>query len=174
MPDENENLTPGNGETESQQNGGGTVDIGQSLTELCQELKNWFDRDRHIGTFRITEGVLVASFLVPGQYYRIIGSLFDDGVHKYGDTEDELIDETFDGAVWALAIPKPVINLATEIAEWRAINEKPNSAAMSPFMSESFGGYSYTKGSAFSNAGSGGMVSWKSAFAGRLNAWRKL
>ena len=48
------------------------------LTELCQELRNWFDRERHPGTYEITGGVLTAPFLVSGQYYRIIGSVFND------------------------------------------------------------------------------------------------
>ena len=78
------------------------------LTELCQEIRNWFVRsteDQHIGTFRITGGAIAAPFLVSGQYYRIIGSIFNDGIHQYGSEDDgELIDESWTGAVWALAI----------------------------------------------------------------------
>ena len=141
------------------------------LTELCQELKNWFDREIHTGTFEIVDGNLTADFLQDGQYYRICGSVFNDGVHQY--PVDELRDETFEGAVWALAIPKPVIKLAAEIAEWRDKYENADSAALSPFTSESFGGYSYSKGSGSSGGAIGG-VSWKNAFASRLNMWRKL
>ena len=84
------------------------------LTELCQELRNWFDRERYFGVFEISGGVITAPFLVPGQYYRIIGSIFNDGVHQYGSYTDELVDETFDGAVWALCIPAAVIKLSTD------------------------------------------------------------
>lgn len=143
-----------------------------ALTELCQELRNWFDRGRYTGTFEISGGNITADFLQEGQYYRIIGSVFNDGVHVYG-TSDTLHDEIFDGAVWALAIPAPVINLATEIAAWREKYEAADSAAMSPFQSESFGGYSYSKGGSNSSNGNT-AVSWKTAFASRLNAWRKL
>lgn len=145
------------------------------LTELCQELRNWFDRERHSGTFEISGGVITAPFLVSGQYYRIMGSIFNDGVHKYGDATDTLTDETFTGSVWALAIPEAVINLATEIAEWRSKYEGASSPALSPFNSESFGGYSYTKsGGSSASSGNGGGVSWRDAYASRLNMWRKL
>lgn len=141
------------------------------LTELCQELRNWFDCERHFGTFEIAGGNITAPFLAEGQYFRIIGSLFNDGVHQY--PAYDLQAETFDGAVWALAIPQPVIKLAQEIQAWRDKYEAADSVAMSPFASESFGGYSYTKASGSSSDGSG-SVTWQAAFKTRLNAWRKI
>lgn len=140
------------------------------LTELCQELHNWFDLSRHFGTFTIEDGNLTADFLVPGQYFRVCGSIFSDGVHQYPAAD--LPSETFSGAVWALAIPQPVIKLAAEIAEWRAKYEVTDSAALSPFTSESFGGYSYTKSG--STADGGTDASWQNAFRTRLNRWRKI
>lgn len=142
-----------------------------TLTELCQELHNWFDREQHTGTFTIENGNITADFLADGQYYRIMGSVFSDGVHQYPSSE--LRDETFEGSVWALAIPAPVIKLSTEIEAWRGKYENADSAALSPFTSESFGGYSYTKGSGSSD-GSGGGASWQSAFRAQLNRWRKI
>ena len=146
------------------------------LTELCQELHNWFDRERYFGKFEITGGTITAPFLVDGQYYRIVGSIFNDGVHKYGDIKDVLTDETFNGSVWALGIPKAVLNLADEIAAWKAKYESPDSEAMSPFQSESFGGYSYNKGSTSSANGSAATTptGWKAVFASNLNRWRKI
>lgn len=145
------------------------------LTELCQELHNWFDRERHTGTFEITGGVLTASFLVPGQYYRVIGSIFNDGVHKYTvESDDDLKDETWDGAVWALAIPKAVINLSTEIDAWRQKYESAGSTAMSPFTSESFDGYSYSKSGAGTSSSTTGATGWVGVFASQLNRWRKI
>lgn len=141
------------------------------LTELCQELKNWFVREKHTGTFTIENGNLTADFLVPGQYFRIIGSIFSDGVHLY--PAEDLSSETFTGAVWTLAIPPHIVCLSDEIDAWRAKYELPDSAAMSPFQSESFGGYSYSKSGTGANGGTT-CVSWKNAFASRLNAWRKL
>lgn len=140
------------------------------LTELCQELRNWFDRERHSGTFTIEDGNLSVDFLRDGQYFRICGSVFSDGVHQYPATE--LPSETFTGAVWALAIPAPVLRLSEEIDAWREKYEAVDSAAMSPFNSESFGGYSYSKSGAGEN-GSGGAT-WQTVFTSRLNAWRKI
>ena len=87
------------------------------LTELCHELKNYFLRDRvndiHPGSYTISGGdIEPLSFLAEGQYYRIVGSIFNDGVHKYGDATDTLDDETFEGAVWAMAVPPAVVALA--------------------------------------------------------------
>ena len=142
------------------------------LTELCQELNNWFEREKRSGSFRIVDGMLEADFLLPGQYFRVMGSLFNDGVHQYGN--DFLNDEDFTGSVWSLAIPVAVIKLSEDIDAWRAKYEAPDSSAMSPYMSESFGGYSYSKGSAISGTGTGGATSWRTSFASRMNAWRKL
>lgn len=141
------------------------------LTELCQELRNWFDRERHFGTFEITGGALTASFLKEGQYFRVMGSVFNDGVHKYGT--DELQDETFEGAVWALAIPQAVINLSAEIDTWQTKYGGADGVATSPFASESFGGYSYSKAT-FSSSGGSGSATWQTVFKSRLNAWRKM
>ena len=80
------------------------------LTDLCQELHNWFDLVHYSGRFEVTGGVLTASFLAPGQYYRIIGSVFNDGVHKYtGEADPDLTDEVWTGSVWALGIPRQLL-----------------------------------------------------------------
>ena len=141
------------------------------LTDLLQELRNWFPVAKHTGEFTIQNGNITADFLANNQYFRIIGSIFSDGVHKYPATD--LVDEQFTGAVWALAIPQAVINLSTEIDAWQAKYGGVDSAAMSPFNSESFGGYSYSK-SGNASAGNASAADWKSVFASALNRWRKI
>ncbi len=146
------------------------------LTELCQELKNWFDRDQPhiIDTFEIRDGGIIndsfTSIIQSNQYFRITGSVFNDGVHQYTDSL-VLTDEVFKGSVNLMAIPKVVLDLSNEIDAWMAKYGNVNSEAMSPFSSESFGGYSYSKSSG-SSGGSGS--SWQSAFASRLSKWRKI
>lgn len=145
-----------------------------TLTELCQELKNWFIRERHRSIYTITGGTLTADFLQEGQYYRIVGSVFNDGVHQY--PSNDLRDETFNGEVWGMAVPPEVVELANQIDSWKTKYMGIDSPLLSPFMSESFGGYSYSKGgggygSSGSSSTSGG---WKSAFASELNRWRKI
>ena len=145
------------------------------LTELCQELHNWFEREIHTGSFTITGGTITADFLQANQYYRVCGSIFNDGIHQYGkEAQGEMVNETFDGAVWALGIPKAVIDLAEEISAWREKYEAADSAALSPFNSESFGGYSYSKSAGNGSGGNSTGVSWQTVFGSRLNMWRKL
>lgn len=142
------------------------------LTELCQELKNWFELEKHFGTFTIYGGQLTdVSFLQEGQYFRIIGSIFNDGVHIYDPNDAEsLYDEVFEGAIWAMAVPPAVIALSDKIDEWQT---KHGDKALSPYQSESFNGYSYTKGGGSSQGGSSGPT-WRSTFASELGKWRKL
>lgn len=142
------------------------------LTELCAELKNWFAVAQYDGTFTVSGGTLTADFLQTGQYFRVVGSLFNDGVWQFPAWD--MTDETFTGTVYALAIPREVVKLSEEIAAWRAKHEAVDSPAMSPFMSESFGGYSYQKGSALTSKNTSGASGWESFFGSRLNKWRKI
>lgn len=137
------------------------------LEQVLSEIHNWFQRDIVPGTYTIQDGQITLPLLQDGQYFRIVGSVFNDGLHRYGPEMDPLQDETFDGAVWALAIPKAVVELAGEIAAWQA---KYKDTVDSPYTSESFGGYSYSKASS-ADGSSGG---WQAAFRARLNPYRKL
>ena len=58
--------------------------------------------------------------LQDGQYYLISGSIFNDGVYQYHKgNAAPLQEETFDGVVVPLAIPKPFLSLVDEISEWQ-------------------------------------------------------
>lgn len=146
------------------------------LEQLLTHLHNWFrmrdDVDgKHPGTYTIEGGGITLPFLQTGQYYRILGSVFNNGLHKYGDGTP-LRDETFDGTVWALAVPDAVVLLADEIKAWV---DRYGEAVNSPFASESFAGYSYSKrsgGSSGEDADAAG--GWQTAFRWRLEPWRKL
>lgn len=144
------------------------------FTDLCQELRNWFIRsqdDIHEGDFVIRSGKLMDSgFLKENQYFRIEGSIFNDGVWQHG--VDELTDEEFTGRVSGMAVPPAVVALAKEIGEWVA---QYGATVSSPYTSESWGGYSYSKGGYGSTNGAGSSnPSWQSTFASRLNRWRKV
>ena len=139
------------------------------LTDICQYLKNWFadDKDKQFDKFTIENGrIAPLNNLQNGQYYRIIGSVFNDGVHR---SDDILTDELeFEGAIWLMRIPPVILDLDAEISEWI---ENHKDALASPYQSESFGGYSYSV--ANSNSASG-VVTWQSQFADRLSRWRKI
>ena len=146
------------------------------LTLLCQELHNWFDRNqpKWFGKFTITSDGTI-SFdgsgfeLKDGQYFRIVGSTFNDGVHMF--PASDAVAEVFEGSVWGMAVPPSVVSLATQIQQWIDKYGGVDSVAMSPYNSESFGGYSYSKGS---TGGSDGAGTWRSVFASELRPWRKL
>ena len=150
------------------------------MTELCGDLKNWFlrdEKDKHYGEFTIVNGVVLPADLglLDGQYIRIVGSFLNDGVWPYKASGIEgLRNESFKGAIWALAIPKAVVDLNAEIDAWKAKYESVDGAAMSPFSSEIFGGYEYIKSNGRSNDGGVSVGGWQNAFANRLEQWRKI
>ena len=141
------------------------------MTEVCDYLNNYFWEKKIAGKFSIEDGSVTIPALKNGQYFRIIGSTFNDGVHIYPATD--LHDEEFEGTIEAMAIPAVVIAIASDIKDWQTKYGGANSAAMSPFNSESFNGYSYSK-SGSGNANSGSNVTWQDVFGGRLNKYRKL
>ena len=137
------------------------------LTELCAEIRNYFlaSDGIHTGTFTISGGkIMPLDFLKEGQYFRIVGSTFNDGVHQYPAAD--LADESFAGSVWAMAVPPAVIALADEIKAYC----ESDAAKPSPFNSESFGGYSYTR----ATDDKGAALSWQNVFAKRLNNYRRI
>jgi hypothetical protein len=117
--------------------------------------------------------VLAGNFsLQDGQYFRICDSVFNDGVYQH--PASGLVDEVFEGAVWAMAVPPAVIALQAEIEDWLA-DEGVQKALKSPYTSESFGGYSYTKASGnTSQNGKMACYTWQEHFADQLNRWRKI
>ncbi len=137
------------------------------LSELCAQCRNWFESEKVMDSYTINNGEINLSKLnvQDGQYIRIVGSVFNDGVYKYPTTD--LKDETFIGSVWLLNIPPEFLALSDEIDNW---NNLYANVLVSPYSSESFGGYSYTK----ANSGEGLTLTWQSVFKKKLNRWRKL
>lgn len=137
------------------------------LYEIMNHINNFFLVEGAVrsGVYEIKNGDVTLPFLMPGQYYLVVGSVFNDGVHRY--KMDELLDERFSGDIAPLAPPKAFLNLCEEIAEWQKTSGQK---ALEPYQSESFAGYSYTKAS----GKNGGAYSWKNAFASQLNTWRKI
>lgn len=141
------------------------------LTEVCEYLNNYFWEKKISGNFTISDGAINAIGLKEGQYFRIVGSTFNDGVHVY--PAYDLKDEEFNGSVWSMAVPQTVIAIVSDISEWQTKYGNIDSEAMSPFASESFAGYSYSK-SGSGNANGGSNITWQDVFGGRLNKYRKL
>ena len=142
------------------------------LTEICAYLHNYFDYERHNGDIAIVGGVIFCNgeevTLESGQYFALFRNRIPLGVF-----DKVPADKTFEGAVWLLDIPEAVLNADKWAEEWTKVNGGVDSAANSAFQSESFGGYSYNKGS--NAAGKGGQSVFDNAqFSRMLNPFRKL
>lgn len=134
------------------------------LEAILRHLNNYFIADVREGDYDVEGGNIALPFLADGQYFFICDSIFNNGLHRY--PAFDLVDEYFYGVIWCLAIPQAIINLADEIEAWQTKNSE---ILNSPYTSESFGGYSYTKAS----GDNGAAVSWQSVFADRLTPYRK-
>ena len=140
------------------------------LEKVMDYIHNYFVKEVYRGTFRITGGAIDLDFLQNGQYFKIVGSVFNDAVHQYPSSD--LVDETFKGEVWAMAVPPAFIALCEEIEAWQ---EKYGTQVETPFSSESFGGYSYSKSQGGNANGSASpSASWQDIFRSTLNHWRKI
>lgn len=149
-----------------------------SIYEVCLEVHNFFakESDIHKGEYTIANGAITnVGFLAENQYFRIKGSVFNDGVYKYtSEALDDLIAESFSGEIWAMSPPKAFIEMCDKMSDWENRYGGVDSAAMSPFNSESFGGYSYSKSNNAGADGSSAASSVFGVFASDLNKWRRL
>lgn len=148
------------------------------IGEICAEIKNYFtyEEDKHINDYVISGGQISPIVNFPTDYIRIVGSRLNDGVHKVSDlVENPLNDESFHGGIWVMCPPDDFLSLVEEIEAWQEKNGGTDSAAMSPFQSESFGGYSYSKASGGNTESGGSSVpTWASVYASRLNRFRRI
>lgn len=156
-----------------------------TLGRVLEHIHNWFARETlSLPGCEVVGGQLPASVSesVPvGAWYRLEGSYLNDGLHLRGDEDEGLTDETFDGTLTVLAVPKELLAVVDEISDWVAANAEARSkAAASPYQSESFGGYTYTVRSDLtgrssgSSGGNGGLTGWQAAFRSDLNPYRRL
>ena len=144
------------------------------LTEVCANIKNYFVHKVFSGTFTISPDAAPLDSLLDGQYFAIFGSVLNNGVWQ--NTAADLANlraESFTGQIWSMSVPRDFEQLCEDIAAWRTKNEAVDSVNMSPYTSESFGGYSYSKGGS-SGFDGGTAVTWQSQFAKRLNTYRRI
>lgn len=158
--------------------------------EVMEQIHNRFVRDEQVGTFTVSGGYLYPLSLADGQWYWIEGSLFNDGLHQYaaeasdtsaivdsaivgaarvgeGASDSDLVDETFTGRILSVVPPKTFVALVEEMQEWVRLHPPSSSG----YVSESFGGYSY---SLPTNSETGMAATVYDVFASRLTKWRRL
>lgn len=142
-----------------------------TVEELClytgraDATDDAFVAEIHSGDFHIRNGAMEIPGVQNGQYIRIIGSLYNDGIYLYPCTG--LIDEDFHGAVFALRIPPAFIRLADDIGAW----QDDYGAHAAPYRSESFGGYTYERAT---DTDTGAPLSWQAVFRRDLNRWKRI
>ena len=134
------------------------------LERILRHIHNRFERETLAGTFEVSSGTLQVEGARDGQYVWVEGSALNDGLHQCPTSG--MADETFEGRVILLAVPQDLVALSEEIGSWCEANSE---ALDSPYRSESFGGYSYTKGE-----GSSSPDGWRGHFAADLNPYRKM
>lgn len=141
------------------------------LKEICDYIHNYFEYEYYEGEYAITDGSIDLSNIdiQENQYYMIEGSVFNDGIYKHISTN--LTDETFRGTIITMRVPKDVLDVLNEATEWEENNKN---VLQNPLNSESFGGYSYSKGSSSKKDGSQGAYTWRDVFGDRLKAYRKI
>jgi hypothetical protein len=125
--------------------------------------------------YTIDTGVLstLDSSIITGQYIAIYGSILNDGIWKVGAdgaiTSDitgvTAQNETFTGTVYPLKVPPDFVLLAADITAWRTAMKES-----SPYSSESFLGYSYSK----AQKQGGGNIGWQQQYADRLTPYRRM
>lgn len=144
-----------------------------TITDFCDEIHNYFELEKYIETVTIENGQLAgfSDRLQTDQYFRIVGSVFNYGVYKYPATD--LKDETFSGAVWAMAVPPSALALFNTIKEWDS-QYGNNADNYSPYASESYHHYSHTFSIYTSSSGDIKRPTWQSVFKRELNKWRKI
>ena len=150
------------------------------LDQICGYIHNYFIKAAYTGHYEIVGGTL--SPLPPlkeGQRFWVVGSDLNDGVYTYRASQimndDDTVRaglqaESFDGTICAMAVPPPVIAICGEINSWV---EKYGETVNSPYQSETFNGYSYTKASGGADGANGGPT-WQSTFGKQLDRWRKI
>lgn len=136
------------------------------IDDVMRRCCNFFERGYLDGTFSIAGNVL--SPTVNSGYVYLSGTKHSDGAYRLGSsgqllTDEILEDETFTGRVWALNPPPAFLALCEEI---KMFDEKNPAGSL---QSESFGAYSYSRGS-----GTSGATTWQEAFSGRLACFRRM
>lgn len=138
-----------------------------SIAAVMRRVRNYFERGYREGTFSIVGNVL--SPAVDAPMIAVTGSKYHDGVYASVNgimqgVESVKPDETFDGIVWKLYPPDDFLQLCEQISKYDDKNP------VGAFASESFGDYSYTRGT----DGKGGVAGWNNAFAASLASYRQM
>lgn len=152
------------------------------MESIMQYLHNYFYLFKERGRFQIEFNTITLDGgnelygeYKAGQYILIRGSALNDGVYRVLAVSEDgipgitiegcLNDENFEGYVCSLGVPPSFVKLCNEIE----IFNKNNAGANGGIVSESFGGYAYTRAQ-----GANGKTGWVVAFQTQLSPYRRM
>lgn len=139
-----------------------------SVADVMRQCRNYFASGWVDGTFSISGNALPE---FEDGYIFISGSRHHDGVwfvtggYLTGRDVDGMPDEDFTGRVWLLSPTGDFLALCREIAGYDEKNP------VGAYQSESFGGYSYTRGG---TGAASGNYSWQAAYYDALTPYRRM
>lgn len=115
------------------------------MERILKYINNYYAKTKELGIITIKDNKIeLKGTYIPNQYILVRGSILNDGLYKINTLEDKMIavtgaiNEVFEGVIYALAIPKEIIEMQTELKELESKYEP------SVYQSESFGNYSYS------------------------------
>lgn len=142
------------------------------ITRMCTILHNFFTDKNHIfyNIYTIPDNILNNNFINKGQYFRITGSCFNNGVYcNISEDLKRLKNETFKGSIWVMDVPPDFISLCEEVERFNAkIAEL--SGNFRGYSAESWGGYSYN----LPTSAPSYMHDWQYKIKQAMNAYRKI
>ena len=135
-----------------------------TVAAVMRHVNNFFLREAVEGVFSVSgDGVL--SPAVDAPFIAVTGSTWHDGLYDSASDMKTGHEETFEGTVWALSPRAKFLALCKEIEAYVAKN--PTGAPVS----ESFGGYSYSRGT---SGQGGGAITWREAFSDALRPYKRM
>lgn len=137
------------------------------VEEVMRYCRNFFISGTRVSNIFHVKGGKIVELLpfIDNQFVWITGSTLNDGIYQMPITD--LFDEEFNGEIIGLKPPKAFLSLVDEITKWQ---DKYSDIVTSPYQSESFNGYSYSKKSGTDASG----INWQSQFQKQLSKWRKI
>lgn len=135
-----------------------------------RECRNYFSISYERGQFEIINGIIGLSnnYLV-GQYIYVAGSILNDGVYLLNDTLytlDGSRDESFNGIVYGLSVPREFIELVNKIDKFTQSKEGQESN----ITSASFG----IQSQSFGTDNNGVRAGWQTVFRNELHKYRRM
>jgi len=156
--------------------------LNDTILMVIRYLRNAFESGSEGGNFTIEDGkVALSDAYYTGEWIAITGSRLNNGVFQLSqdetgvfvlsngtDGEIPKVNETFDGKIWRLALPRDFVALCLDLQNWLISPAgKPSNITK-----ESVLGY-YSK--TFATSENGAPLGWIDMFSNRINSgWRKM